>query len=380
MRPITITILIFLTILFIILILYLFGVFTPEQPPNLNIEELIHAGEQKGNWQRGVPVSGPRGKCSVYTFPIGTSQSFERSIIDNLTPVSDPQCVDTDQAALELATRTCGIPGSNIEGCIGFDGKEYKNGEQEELYQPCNSYKQCKDAIYAAVAFNFAPDSFTATTPCTPGQSGYPACLGALCLQYKTNANNQVDTELEISPCEQSNANQYFRVTRAQPPDLKLNGGGTFAQILERNSGLCVVPSSEAPGSTVILGSCNTSNGFVWFLAPPVQYQAKPSDPKTITPQQLTYFKSPKDVPLPSQLSEYITKNKPLSIFPLASVANGAALKPTMQPFSTNLLSPPIQFSYNSQILDSRLYDIIAKGGPRVVGGNMNFPYYTWYG
>ena len=381
MTPLSVTILIFITILIILFILYVFGVFTPPQPPNLNIEQLLHEGEQKSNFQDAVPVNGPRGDCNIYTFPPGTDPTFEQSIVDQLQPEPNPTCVDDDQYALQLVTRTCGRENSGVNGCINYDGQMLQNGEVEELYQPCNRYNPCKDATYAALALNFAPDDFKPSTPCNPSDSEYPTCLGALCLQYSKNSSGQVNTQLTTAVCQENNPNQFFRITRANPPNLETNGGGSFAQIFERNSSLCVNIQDQSPtaGKNIILGPCSPNGGFVWFLAPPVSFQAKSTDPKTITPQQMVYMKTTTNVPLPSMLPEYIQMNKPVSMYPFSSVSTNATMTPTLQNFATDVTNQ-LEFSYNSQILDTRIYDILAQGGPRIVNGNMNIPYYVWYG
>jgi len=381
MTPLSVLTLIIITILIVIAILYVFGVFTPPQPPNLDIERLLHEGEQKSNFQDPVAVNGPRGNCNIYTFPAGTDPTYNEGVVDNLMPEPDPSCIDDNQLALQLVTQECGRPDSGIAGCIGFNGEVYQNGEVREFYQACNNFKPCKDAIYGAVAFNFAPDSFKPSSPCTPGSSNYPQCLGALCLQYSKDSSGQVGTQLVTAVCDETNPEQFFRITRANPPKLETSAGGSFVQIFERNSGQCVTidGQSATAGTDVVLGPCTPNGGFMWFLAPPVSFQASSTAPKTITPQQLVYMKTTDNVPLPTMLPQYVKMNKPVSIYPFKAVAESSIMAPTVQNFATDI-SKKLEFPYNSQILDSRIYEILAEGGPRIVNNTMNFPYYTWYG
>jgi hypothetical protein len=126
-----------------------------------------------------------------------------------------------------------------------------------------------------------------------------PGVTGIYCLQSQGTGNN-----ITMKPCDPTNKNQLFRVTRVNPgqnPDSLQPGkgqNGIIAQILDRNTGLCVIPgnsttttiynpnyltpidsgcsgSSESiSGQNVILGECTggISPGFVWALLPSILY------------------------------------------------------------------------------------------------------------
>lgn len=369
MDVISVTVWIFIIILVFIFILWLFGTFTTEPQPQINIEQLIHIAEEKGNWQKPVPVpNSDRSSCNVYTFPTDSVPTTEQSVVDSLTPVpTDVEgCTDSDQLALSFVQRTCGRADNQASGCVGNNGKTYKRGEIEKFYTRCN-IPQCKDSNYAAVAMDFAPEPEFGTRP-------------TVCLQAAASVKNIPNLTTET--CAISNADQFFRITRTNSKDLTPSDSGVYAKILDRESGKCVIkdPVSKTDlGSNVVLGDCTPNSGYVWFLAPPVQVTVNSNT--TVTPQQLLYTDKFFDkLPKASKIVEFVQKNDLNSLFPFSTTTTPDS-QPTLQAPSTDGSGTPGEY-YNIQFMNLQIYDAIQYTQPQVQTstGNtdVNFPFYVW--
>lgn len=375
MSILALVVIIFFIIVIILLAIIFFGVFTRSEPIPLNIEELIHLGEEKGNWQTPAqPVpNNARSVCSIYSYPLNTIPSLDPQVVNNLTPINFSQagCLDSDQLALQYVVRTCGRADNTAKTCIGYDGTIFKEGQKELIYQTCGVVAKCQKTVFASIAFNFNPDTFPESR----------------CLEYTPNS-----TDIKVVTCDATDIKLFFRTTRAEPVsgsdnNYKLNEQGPYVQIFERNSGQCLEPEAIGPGQQLQLAECSPNDGFNWFLVPPIKITYNKKD--IVTPQMIIYMKNIIVPPSPDELVDFVDKNKPLAIFPYTNLPASPGDQPTGDiptlQLLTEILDQPVAIrnTLNSQIIDQRIYQIMAEGGPRVTSDppdiTLNFPYYVYY-
>lgn len=269
----------------------------PPAPPNKYTAPFV--------WATPVPSSNPaKNTCQLYTFPTavlnvegytGTAvpgtPTFNADILDNLQGISRyPTCLDTDQIMAQQVTHTCYAPNGVVDGsitrCFLLSGGVTGLGGSETYYtnSQCAKISPCLGQL-SLVSINFQ----------APTQSNI------YCLQ-----SNGTGGTITMQPCDPSNPQQLFRVTRVDPgqnpASLQPGQGqnGLLAQILDRNTGLCVVPGNTTistiynpeylnpsatgcsgptqtfSGTNVILGPCvggtGFSPGYVWALLPSLPY------------------------------------------------------------------------------------------------------------
>lgn len=337
-------------------------------------------------WGQATPVPGDRGMCALYTFPaISSGQptipTLNNNFVDQLTPseIGNVTCTDADQLALQKVNQPC--MGNSVVGnvCYGSNGQVYSPGQSRQYYVGCN-VSMCNDML-AQVALNFNPQDFTKP----PAQ--YTACL-----QFDSSSPTDVITG---QICNLQNSDQILRVER-QTPNGTAADNGQYGRLFDRVSGLCVVPSRVPPSSdtTLQLGPCAPSNGYVWWFFPPtsvansktVDGQTIPT--RTIAPQQLIYY--PNNGSAPPQgvaLDDYIEKNSPLSIH---AVVNNDGTKSNfgttvynqpllLQPFSRSTRNSPstgaVGNSANTQTLDYWLYQTITQTPVTCLDCGTNFTF-----
>lgn len=252
-------------------------------------------------WSSPSPGPNPdKNSCQLYQFPtvvvdingiptvVPGTPTLDSDILDNLTGRRQyPRCVDTDQIIAQQVQHTCTDPAGVTAGaptrCFLIEGGTTGLGGTEVYYtnSGCLNIPPCNGQL-SLVSVNYQA----------------PGVTGIFCLQ-----SNGTGANITMEPCDPSNPDQLFRVTRINPsqhPDNSQRQGqnGFFTQILHRDTGLCVLPGSETTntiydpnyltpidsrcsgptqsvtGTNVILGPCTGGvfPGYVWGLLPSVPY------------------------------------------------------------------------------------------------------------
>lgn len=268
----------------------------PPAPPNKFSAPLV--------WGKPFPGPNPaKNFCQLYQFPtsevvidnvktvVPGNPTFNPLILDDLNGVVEyPLCLDPDQIMAQQLQHTCTAPIAVVDGaitrCFLLEGGTTGLGGNESFYtnSGCPNLPPCAGQL-SLVSLNFQ-------VPLNPD---------IFCLQSNGTGNN-----ISINPCDPTKPNQLFRVTRVNPGQnpnsLKPGQGqnGIIAQILDRNSGLCVVPGNSAAttifnpaylgtsgcsgpetpisGQNIILSACTGGPfpGYVWALLPSVIYCSIP--------------------------------------------------------------------------------------------------------
>nr|WIL03271.1 hypothetical protein Cbor_235 [Cedratvirus borely] len=238
---------IFLFILALVLVLVIF-VFPPSTTTitNAEISEFLQTVQRRSGFTQPQPIPGNRGKCAIYNFPGQITE--QTAVVDNLTPQplsSIIDCYDEDQGFLQKTTITCQ---RENDFCISPDGESVAFGGSVYLYARCISNVQ----------------------PCAQFDQSFLASLSF-------NQRCVVQPDLNLQPCSGLgdtnsgvNKNKIFRITRALPVTLTGNTNGPYVRILNRENGLCLVPSSLSPssGTSVVQASCEPNSGYTWWFVP----------------------------------------------------------------------------------------------------------------
>lgn len=249
----------------------------------------------------GGVTAGPNpGKnyCQIYTFPAKFENSvayigaptLNADILDGMTGITLPAertCVDVDEIAAQQLQHTCvaprGVADNSVVRCITAEGETVSLGATESYYSSKNcSVSQCPGQL-SLVALNFHG----------PGAPMY--CLAK-------NGSNPTG-EMVMLPCDPTDKNQLFRITRTNPgQDPKTLTGvtqsGMLAQIYDRETDLCVVAGTGTAtftyyprflqgidsscdsdpinftGGFPVLGSCTGGPypGYLWAFSPSISY------------------------------------------------------------------------------------------------------------
>jgi hypothetical protein len=232
-----------------------------------------------------VPTDDPtRNVCTLYDFSSSTIiidgvptfvpgvATLNASTLDHLTgrQTALPLCVDSDQIVAKEVTHTCISPSPNepslITVCQTLGGMKVPTGTTENFYQACNQ-PTCAGEI-ALVSVNYQ----------------VPTNDNPFCIVHTTAAN-----PVTMSPCNPGEADQRFRITRINPgqnPGSLVAGGGQtglLAQILDRQTGLCLAQGEPGAVSTWNpayggCGSVETFAGFYVRLAPCASVTPPPLD------------------------------------------------------------------------------------------------------
>jgi len=193
-------------------------------------------------------MAGPdplRNTCQVYQFPatmaadntvaIGTP-TFNTQILNASTgmTIGPYTCIDADQLVAQQMQRTCSAPEGSATGsvskCVLMNGQLANIGDVELYYsdEKCIQIPDCTGEL-SLVSLNFHGST---TSPI--------GCLSAF------------DSELipMINICDPSDPSQLFRITRISPGENPATvtpsqeSSGIIAQILHRESGLCIGPAT----------------------------------------------------------------------------------------------------------------------------------------
>ncbi|CAH6418996.1 Hypothetical protein HVR_LOCUS183 [uncultured virus] len=264
-------------------------------PPNAYIAPLGWGQQTQG-------PNFPQNTCLLYEFPtaeveLGTgtvfmpgTPTFNPNILNGMSGSPDftVVCLDPDQILAQQVQHTCtaplGVVNEQITRCILINGGTTGLGGNEIYYSDsaCPAIPACPGEL-SVISLNFQ-------APTTP----------IYCIQ-----NNGTGANVTMVPCDPASSNQLFRVTRTNPgqnPDTLQPSqaqNGFLTQILDRETGLCVVPgtgssitvfnpnsvtgcsgsSQSISGTNIILGSCTGGEfpGYVWALLPTVPFCSNPS-------------------------------------------------------------------------------------------------------
>lgn len=250
----------------------------------------------------GTPTPGPnptKNFCQLYQFPtalvdidgietaIPGNPTFNANILNNLQGVPNyPQCLDSDQIMAQQLQHACTAPNGVINGaitrCFLIDGGLTGLGGTESYYtnSGCFNVPACAGQL-SLVSINFQ-------APTVPNIN---------CIQNEGTGFN-----VTMQSCDPSNNSQLFRITRIDPgqnPNSLQPGqgqNGLIAQILDRDTGLCLIPgttttttiydpdylgTSQCMGPNVIFSGTNVTMGectggifpgYVWVLLPSLPY------------------------------------------------------------------------------------------------------------
>lgn len=250
-----------------------------------------------------VPIPGPnpsKNTCQLYEFPTGVLRSggvsiavpgnptFNALLLDHLQGVSTiPGCLDPDQILAQQVQHGCTAPIGVVDGaitrCFLIDGGTTGLGGSEVFYSNtnCLNISACP-GVLSLVSLNFQ-------SPSNPD---------IFCIQDNGSGRNAT-----MDFCTPINTNQLFRVTRTNPGQnpnsLKPGQGqnGLIAQILDRNTGLCLVAGHSTTssiydptysgctgsqqtfsGTNVVMGPCTGGiyPGYLWALIPSIPYCGVP--------------------------------------------------------------------------------------------------------
>jgi hypothetical protein len=250
-----------------------------------------------------TPGSNPyKNTCQIYQFPTSIGQSGIALVgaptlnsatlnkMDGILLVNQT-CIDTDQVIAQQVQHSCTGPAGVLDNssvrCITLGGKTVGFGEIENYYDNvlCPVISQCPGQL-SLVSLNYHGLGET----------------DMYCIN-KTHGGSGLAT---MAPCDPSNEDQLFRITRVNPgqnPDSLPPGSqnGLLAQMYDRDTGQCLVPYdgssdnlftyyptyveklnsactggpySGYTGTHLTLGSCTGGPypGYVWVLFPSISY------------------------------------------------------------------------------------------------------------
>ncbi len=325
------------------------------------------------SWGAVSVVSGS--ECYGYQFPVTQNGLFlnlgaptlNTQVLDNYEDYGVTQgdwfsCLDSDRLNAIKVQHTCSTvpqgrdPATLGSGCYNLQGEIVPYNSTEVFYQTCRGNAISTKASYcpgqvAGVSVAFQAD----------GISDIP------CMVW--NPDNTISVTAP-NGCNLGDPSQQFRVIRTTPgvypspsPTQGNQGNNGFlAAIVERQSGLCVMPTTNTPqsGDSLVLRDCTDNNfGYVWALIPPITY-TKADGPAA---QQITYVgaATPQDfskltIHNPSDLYDFLVSINALS---MKNVDGTLLLRPYTQegPLTPNSDAE----DFNAQYASFLLYNIIVN-------------------
>lgn len=258
-------------------------------------------------WSSPIPTTDPiKSICQLYQFPgakvegpsgeiyVPGAPTFASNVLNGLT--GEPgrigsNCLDFDQIIAQQVQRTCiqphGTAQDAISYCYKLNGELVPLGTTEVFYSnnDCASLPSCNGQL-ALISVNYQQPPPTGPT-------------GNFCL---TVVNDE--GAIEALPCDPTNDNQIFRITRSNigqdPRTVTAAQGqnGIVTQILQRSSGRCltsilkgeIIDYNLARAGTGCSGTgtqgiellkldeCQDGilPGFVWATIPSISYCEQP--------------------------------------------------------------------------------------------------------
>jgi len=348
-------ILVFAIILFVVVgIIYVVFKPTVSQP---DIPSFLAKYESPDTWGQATPgPSAPRNSCLQYTFEatmVGSTAfpgqpTLNPTILNGLTGSVPGPCIDVDQIVAQQLTHTCQGPTGAASFCYRSNGTLATPGETELFFDTGNCQVPPCSGTLAVVALDFNPP------------------ISIVCMQ-----EGGTGQQLTVATCDLANEDQLFRFTRIAPggtipPPPGVNSG-PLAQILDRQTGFCVMPASgltgptgPAPGTPVILAPCSVNQGFVWFIAPALAGSVGGS--AIVGLQQLAYIGNLQTFPTITDFADYFNFTINNNIQTLGISGSDVV----MEPYAWSINVSPTDFSQSSQYLDYTLYNILNNEGATV--------------
>jgi hypothetical protein len=331
-------------------------------------------------WSGATGTTGPLSVCNIFYFQGGIQgdTAFNYNI-NNLVPVQvsnclsvdqialgltgiacfGPQpaagfkCVDPDQLSLKQVQHTCGATGSNGLGCVSNSGSHFAPGSTETFLTTCG-LKPCTDTL-ASIVLNYNLSTDLASTV------KYMYCVEPFITfgpTGPTGATGVQDVIMYANRCAYS-INQQWKITRA---NINSSGNGfvksntgVYAQIQNRQSGLCLISKTQGINTFPTLGAC-TANSYPWVFTNGFHVGA------LTTPPQISWV-GDKIVPITnvSQLINWLDSSSPNS---LAVGGDTGTEEPSkflvLQPFALKQNQGDF-FHYKANYLDFALFNFILQ-------------------
>lgn len=211
----------------------------------IDTSKLITAASQASSWSKPAAVPGDtRSGCLAYTFQgdftggvlTAAAPVLSTTVLDAIAPDAVvPTCYYPDQIVAKRLVRECKGGGAQGFPCRGVDGLQYTTGNFEQYYEQCK-VDLCKGDV-AVVAVNFQPQQLDT----------------AMCLT-KSGPGAGSGSVVSTMPCDPSSLLQLFVVRRESLVGASNQAAGPSGDIVDRSTGLCVVPNSTNTG--LVLGAC----------------------------------------------------------------------------------------------------------------------------
>lgn len=356
-------------------------------------------------WSGATGITGPLGVCNIYYFQGEVDSNVVSPYpINNLVPpqlsgcfpvsdigpnipsfnlnnpvgtacfgpqpvVSTTKCVDPDQLAVQVVQRTCtGTTGTNGLGCVDSSGSHFAPGGVDTFLEFCN-LKPCTDTL-ASIVLNYNLSTDLAST----FQNMY--CLepdATIGITGPSGATGVVSVIMYVNKCNYS-INQQWKIDRANlnssATGFVANNVGTYAQIKNRQTGLCLAQGGTGTNIFPTLSSC-VANSYPWALTNGFKVGV------LTTPPQISWVGN-RIVPLntTSELLEWLDSSNPYSLV-VAGIAgtSGNTGAPAgyadMAPFALTQV-PNGFYRYNANYLDYAIFNFIIMNQndyPLVTGG-----------
>ena len=315
--PLIFAISLFILVLVLVLIIFI----SPSPSATVSNEEIagfLQTVQRRSGFSEPQPLPGNRGRCSIYTFPGQITE--QAGVVDQLNaqPLSSIiDCYDEDQGFLQKTTITCQ---RENDFCISPNGESVAFGDSVYLYtrcistvQPCVQFDQ---SFIASLSLGgrcvVRPDLNLGECP---GLSASSSGLRGRIVRSTPDLQASHSSSASSSGL---NKDTIFRITRALPVTLTGNTNGPYVRILNRESGLCLVPSSLSPssGTSVVQASCEPNSGYTWWYVPELSLsRVVDGQVENVTsPPQLVYI--PSVGPPPENLRDYFSNpnNRALSL------------------------------------------------------------------
>lgn len=381
---------ILILVIIIVIIVYIIQKIGGKQSTNITsgtiesnalIQDFVDQVETIQYWiPTGKPQVGPdqdRNVCALYTFPGRTVEIQGQTVFEPGIPSLDPnnlinvtpnpnfiqQCYDPDQIVAQQFIRTCNNPNPG-EGCLGTDGNIYKTGESQIYYSLCSQPKRCTDNL-AAIAIQFDPlDS---------DHIDQIKCFEVQEVGDKTNGKD----------CDISNYLQLFRVGRFNP-GLVSNDNGPYAQIIHRDTGLCLVPdpnvNTPQNKTNIVLDTCTPNNGALWWTFPSVVLKGEACDTsdteKTCRPPQQLVYTPSTNVEIPKsneELNKFVAQNYN-NMFSIQRNSDNDDLE--LRHFNLGKIGDSDSWKANTQIINYNLYNTLYNAPVKNGEGRVGYPFY----
>lgn len=267
----------------IVLLLYARGTFVKAPVEAIDTKALLTAATQASSWDKaGKSTDSTRSSCQTYTFNgyydgttlIPAAPVLKTAILDAVAPsTTASNCKYPDQIVAKQLVRKCKGGGDQGFPCRGHDGTQYLSGQYEVYYEECK-ISDCKGDI-GVVSVNFSAADFKQ----------------AVCLSTNSPTAG-IGSVIKTLPCDPTDPMQLFVIQRDALLGQQNQGAGPVGNIVDRRTGLCVIPNSSytglelgkcpAPMDIILQSGQKVTRSGAWFFSDsypfcgPLQYPGKP--------------------------------------------------------------------------------------------------------